>query len=347
MEAPPVQYVKTSDGYDIAYGVSGTGRTVVLLPGGTNNLQFMWQQQPAYRAFFESMANRYRLVQYDGRGQGLSSRVLGPDYEMEDRRLDFEAVVKRLNLGRVFLIAPNETCHIAVPFAIEHPDLVDGLVLWNPGWDQSERGTLLPYEELARRSWELMVRTTAENFGVGDVELEAKRIRQSVTPEDFTNMLRALRKCNLRPVLPSLTVPTLVLGTRNSPVAPTSEANWRTIVGLIPNARLILFDDGRQIGGLTTDSGCPPAAAAMIDFFDGLASGETATAGVDDLETVLSAREIEVLRLIAGGRSNAQIAEALVISPNTVGRHISNIFDKLGFAKGAEATAYALRHGLG
>jgi DNA-binding CsgD family transcriptional regulator len=192
-----------------------------------------------------------------------------------------------------------------------------------------------------------MVRTTAENFGVGDVELEAKRIRQSVTPEDLTTMLRALRKCNLRPVLPSLTVPTLVLGTRNSPVAPTSEANWRAVVGLIPNARLILFDDGRQIGGLTTDSGRPPAAAAMIDFFDGLASGETAMAGVDVVESALSAREIEVLRLIAAGRSNARIAEALVISPNTVGRHISNIFDKLGFANRAEATAYALRHGLG
>ena len=57
-------------------------------------------------------------------------------------------------------------------------------------------------------------------------------------------------------------------------------------------------------------------------------------------------REIEVLRLIAAGRSNAQIAEALVISPNTVGRHVSNIFDKIGAANRAEATAYALRNGL-
>jgi DNA-binding NarL/FixJ family response regulator len=61
---------------------------------------------------------------------------------------------------------------------------------------------------------------------------------------------------------------------------------------------------------------------------------------------VLSARELEVLRLIAAGRSNAQIAEALVISPNTVGRHVSNIFDKTGAANRAEAAAYALRNGL-
>jgi DNA-binding CsgD family transcriptional regulator/tetratricopeptide (TPR) repeat protein len=60
----------------------------------------------------------------------------------------------------------------------------------------------------------------------------------------------------------------------------------------------------------------------------------------------LSAREIEVLRLIAGGRSNREIADALAISLNTVARHISNIFDKLGAANRTEAAAYAHRHGL-
>jgi predicted ATPase/DNA-binding CsgD family transcriptional regulator len=60
----------------------------------------------------------------------------------------------------------------------------------------------------------------------------------------------------------------------------------------------------------------------------------------------LSAREIEVLRLIAGGKTNREIADALVISPNTVARHISNIFDKLGVANRTEAAASAHRHGL-
>ena len=60
----------------------------------------------------------------------------------------------------------------------------------------------------------------------------------------------------------------------------------------------------------------------------------------------LSPRELEVLRLIAAGKSNQQIADELVISPNTVGRHVSNIFNKLGFANRAEAATYALRQGL-
>ncbi len=60
----------------------------------------------------------------------------------------------------------------------------------------------------------------------------------------------------------------------------------------------------------------------------------------------LSPREIEVLCLIAGGKSNREIADSLVISLNTVARHISNIFDKIGAANRTEAAAYAYRHGI-
>lgn len=60
----------------------------------------------------------------------------------------------------------------------------------------------------------------------------------------------------------------------------------------------------------------------------------------------LSEREVEVLRLIARGQTNAEIADALVISPHTVGRHVSNIFDKLDIAHRADAAAWAVRKGL-
>jgi len=60
----------------------------------------------------------------------------------------------------------------------------------------------------------------------------------------------------------------------------------------------------------------------------------------------LTKREVEVLRLIASGRSNQEIADELVISLNTVIRHVSNIFAKTGVANRAEAATYASRHGL-
>jgi predicted ATPase/DNA-binding CsgD family transcriptional regulator/tetratricopeptide (TPR) repeat protein len=58
----------------------------------------------------------------------------------------------------------------------------------------------------------------------------------------------------------------------------------------------------------------------------------------------LTAREVEVLRLIAQGWTDAQIAEQLVISPRTVNRHTTSLYSKLGISSRAAATRYALEH---
>jgi DNA-binding CsgD family transcriptional regulator len=57
------------------------------------------------------------------------------------------------------------------------------------------------------------------------------------------------------------------------------------------------------------------------------------------------AREVEVLRLVAAGKSNAQIAAALVLSERTVARHLSNIFTKIDVPSRTAAAAYAYEHG--
>ena len=60
----------------------------------------------------------------------------------------------------------------------------------------------------------------------------------------------------------------------------------------------------------------------------------------------LSRRELEVLRLVATGKSNREIAAALVISEHTVARHLQNIYAKLGLSSRAAATAFAFEHDL-
>jgi NarL family two-component system response regulator LiaR len=60
----------------------------------------------------------------------------------------------------------------------------------------------------------------------------------------------------------------------------------------------------------------------------------------------LTAREIEVLKLVAKGKSNQEIAQELVISEGTVRAHVSNILGKLHLASRTQATLYALRQGL-
>ena len=57
----------------------------------------------------------------------------------------------------------------------------------------------------------------------------------------------------------------------------------------------------------------------------------------------MSAREADVLGLLATGSSNQQIAEALHLSVKTVERHLSNLYRKLGVSNRTEAAAYALR----
>ena len=60
----------------------------------------------------------------------------------------------------------------------------------------------------------------------------------------------------------------------------------------------------------------------------------------------LTQREVEVLRLVAGGNTNLEIAEELVIAEGTARRHVANIYEKIGAANRAEATRYALQNGL-
>jgi DNA-binding NarL/FixJ family response regulator len=65
-----------------------------------------------------------------------------------------------------------------------------------------------------------------------------------------------------------------------------------------------------------------------------------------DLQEQLSARELDVLRLIARGMENADIANALAISPRTAKNHVSNILAKLGLPSRVQAATYAVRRGL-
>jgi DNA-binding CsgD family transcriptional regulator len=80
-------------------------------------------------------------------------------------------------------------------------------------------------------------------------------------------------------------------------------------------------------------------AAPELARLDPLVAGRASAAG-------LSPRELEVLRLVAAGRSNREIAAALVISEHTVRRHVQNIFAKLGVTSRTAASAFAYEHHL-
>jgi len=116
-----------------------------------------------------------------------------------------------------------------------------------------------------------------------------------------------------------------VLGSGHADVARQREHLCMLVSPIGPNA---------IIGGVTSTR-----AAATVDDAE-VVSSICAPAGG------LSRREAEVLGLLAGGGSNRDIARALFLSPRTVQRHVANLYLKIGVHSRAEATAYAIGHGL-
>ena len=120
------------------------------------------------------------------------------------------------------------------------------------------------------------------------------------------------------------------------------------LAGIITGARLV-SRDGRGIWYFNPDM--DSLHALIRDFVLEHADPQKAAPVAPTTPTLsppanLSPRELEVLRLIAAGRSNPQIAEALTIAPGTVGRHVSNLLAKTGLSNRVELATYAADHGL-
>lgn len=122
--------------------------------------------------------------------------------------------------------------------------------------------------------------------------------------------------------------------------APHETAHTRMLIGVASRAAgdrhsaAIAFDAARQAFESL-------GAALDLATLERLAGGPEPKPGGP-----LSSRQVEVLRLIATGKTNRAIADALHISDKTVARHVSNIFTKLGLPSRAAATAYAYERGL-
>ena len=94
---------------------------------------------------------------------------------------------------------------------------------------------------------------------------------------------------------------------------------------------------------ISTELGMRPLMERTQDGLDLIGSTALQT---PDYPSGLSQREVEVLRLLALGKSNREIGDELVITEGTVRRHVSNVYQKIGASNRSEATSYALREGL-
>jgi pimeloyl-ACP methyl ester carboxylesterase/DNA-binding CsgD family transcriptional regulator len=137
--------------------------------------------------------------------------------------------------------------------------------------------------------------------------------------------------------LAAVRIPTLVLHARGDDVIPVAEG--RFLASGIPEAEFVELDSRNHIL-LEHEPAWQRFREAVLSFM------QPSHTGVDPAFAALSARERQVLALIADGLSNAGIAERLTISEKTVRNHASNLFDKLGVWSRAQAIVFARDHGF-
>jgi DNA-binding NarL/FixJ family response regulator len=95
-----------------------------------------------------------------------------------------------------------------------------------------------------------------------------------------------------------------------------------------------------------TEPETPPEQEAPAEERETPASATAAASASEEYPAGLTAREVEVLRLVAQGMTNAQVAQELYLSPRTVHRHLNSVYNKLGTNSRAAAARFAVEHGL-
>ena len=326
MDAPPVQYVKTSDGYNIAYAVCGAGPAIVVLAWPFEHVQLAWQY-PGLAPWLEALAAKFTLVQFDTRGSGMSSRQIDVDDGFEGFQRDLVAVVERLRLDQVILWGVAAGCFIAARYAVEHRNKVKALILSTP---VARPRSPAFWSAVSDQDWEMFLHSLVpRNRSPDEAKRQVELLREAFDQENFGRRVHVLQGGDQRyeELLQHLATPALVLHARDYALFDPAESMRSA---QLAGASLTLIDGSSIFGD------AEQGVRAVESFLAGL-SVETQVSPTDGL----SPRELEVLRLLAAGKSNAQIADELVISLNTVNRHVSNIYGKTGAANRAQAVAYA------
>jgi len=340
---------------NIAYQVVGDGPVdLVLSFGWVTHLDLAWSVGPLAR-FLDELASFSRLIVFDKRGTGLSDRV-HPDTlpRLEQRMEDVVAVMDAAGSERAVLFGTLGGAAMCGLFAATHPERAAALILYG-AFGKLEPATgllarLADTQELAldrvEREW------GTEGVGLAfwapslldDEETKAAYLRltrSGASPGSARSLMTLGYQIDWEAVLPGIRTPTLVLHRTGDLVVPLRQA--RKLARDIPGARFVeLPGIDHLIWAGDQDAVLEEARGFLAEA--GLGGGQKAArepAPADGLG--LTRREHEVLRLVARGLTNRQIAAALFISAKTAGMHVSNILSKMGVERRAEAAAVAER----
>ena len=329
------------EGRRMAYASIGEGPLLVFSARWISHLEDEWEL-PEVRHFFEELATTHRVVRYDRIGVGLSERELPhpPTVESEARALG--AVLDATSGEEPATVFACSCAGLASSmFARDNPERVRKLVFIGgyAARDDIPEATRRSLVDFVRTNWPLAAQMLAGLFAPHASGDEIARLshhkRRAADAEVAAAFLELDLRSNLRDVLPHVTTPSLVLHRRGDRAVPIGRG--RELASLLPNARFVPLGGDSHFPWLDDQRELHRALAGFLD---------DAAPATHNGDSPLTARETEVLRLVASGLSNREIAGSLVLSEHTVHRHIANILRKLAQSSRSAATAHAVRLGL-
>ncbi len=327
------------DGRRIAYSSVGEGPLLLFSARWVSHLEEEWEE-PRARAFFEDLARTHRVVRYDRIGAGLSDRELTtpPTIESEARALAsvFEATGGEPGIVFSCSCAGQAT----VRFASVAPALVRKIVFFAGYVSRKDvpDATRASLVEFTRLNWRLaaqMFSGLLVPHGSGEeIDSVSQQLRHSAEASAAAAFLELELTADARSFLPKVTMPALVVHRRGDRTVPIGHG--RELAALLPNARFVALGGDAHLPWMDDQRELQRALAGFLDDAVPVDSNGASP---------LSRREAEVLRLVAAGLSNREIASSLVLSEHTVHRHVANILRKLTQSSRAAAAAQATRAG--
>ena len=349
-----IRFVTTSDGVKLAYAASGKGPPLLKTANWLNHLEFDWQS-PVWRHWFSTLSANHSLFRYDARGCGLSDWVQD-GLSLEQNVSDLECVVEASGQLRFALLGLSQGAAVAIEYAVRHPERVSHLVIhggYAQGWarrdpESTRAGKALV--EVVRVGWgadtPAFRRLFTELFIPGGSNEELtwfdELMRRTTRPEIAARTLEFCGEIDVTRSLSLVKAPTLVVHSRGDARVPLDQG--RMLAARIPDARFIELDSRNHL--LLEHEAAWERFRAVVGEFLGW-QRETPRRRAADMPVTsegleaLTAREREILTLVAGGANNQAIADQLFISEKTVRNHLTAIFDKIGVSSRSQAIVFA------
>lgn len=249
---------RTSDGVNIATASCGEGLPVVRTATWLNHLEHEWDH-PARRALLDALLARFRLIRYDGRGNGLSDREV-KDISFAGFGRDLEAVTACWRLGRYALFGVSQGAPIAIAHAVRYPERVAKLVIAGgfalgrrkrPSREEREMANAMA--TILRHGWGKEHSTFMRMFSSAylpdgsaeDIKAFAELQQKATSGANAVRIRAACDAIDVRKLLAKVRVPTLVLHSRHDQVQPFDEG--RRLAAAIPNARFVPIDSSSHV----------------------------------------------------------------------------------------------------